>query len=78
MRLARPWHYMLGGGELLLRCLDCKKEVKLPVTNEQYARWEGGVFAQNAFPQLNAGERELIMSGTCNECFDRIFKGQEG
>lgn len=35
----------------------------LPVTEEQYSRWMNGELAQNAFPHLNADDREFIISG---------------
>lgn len=45
----------------------------LPVTPEQISRWEQGELAQNVFTQLNAEEREFIISGNTTEDWDRIF-----
>ena len=28
-------------------------------------------------PYLNAGEREILISKTCDECFDKMFPYQE-
>ena len=36
-------------------------------------RWQGGELIQNAFPYLNADEREFIMTGTPPEVWDRMF-----
>ena len=30
-----------------------------------------------AMPYLDAGERELLLSGTCGNCFDKMFGIQE-
>ena len=32
-------------------------------TPEQFARWAGGLVAQEAFPHLDAGTREFIITG---------------
>lgn len=38
-------------------------EMDLPITTEQYDRWQDGVLAQYAFPTLTASQREFIMTG---------------
>ena len=35
--------------------------------------WEDGKFIQDAMPYLTAGERELLISATCGDCFDKFF-----
>jgi hypothetical protein len=35
----------------------------LPVTGEQIANWRSGALIQNVMPQLNAGQREFLISG---------------
>ena len=35
----------------------------LDFTMPQYMAWKGGALAQDAFPQLNADEREFLMTG---------------
>lgn len=45
----------------------------LPVTPEQISRWQQGELAQNVFTQLNAEEREFIISGNVPEDWDRMF-----
>lgn len=37
--------------------------IDMPITEEQYASWRKGMLVQNAFPQLNADEREFLISG---------------
>jgi hypothetical protein len=46
---------------------------ELNVTPEQIARWEQGELAQNVFTQLNADEREFIISGNTTEDWERLF-----
>ena len=46
----------------------------LPVTEEQLdAYYDKGVLIQNAFPNLNADEREFIKSGITAEEWDEQF-----
>ena len=55
-------------------CHACHHTFELPVAYEQIVRWlTCGGYIQKAKPQLNAGERELLISGTCNSCFDKLF-----
>jgi hypothetical protein len=30
-------------------------------------------YIQDAMPYLSAGEREILISKTCDECFDKMF-----
>ncbi len=49
------------------------RTMDLPVTEEQLKRWESGELAQLAFPQLNANQREFIMTGVTQEEWDEMF-----
>ncbi len=57
------------------RCCVCGRWVALRVDAEDIARHREGVLAQVAFadrrgaPYLNPGERELFISGVCDDCF---------
>jgi hypothetical protein len=55
------------------KCVECGKGFDIPSTKEQYRRWIQGEYVQNVFPELDAGTRELLISGICNECWDNIF-----
>ena len=56
------------------QCLFCKKVIILMVVPAEYERWKSGVHAQDALVSLSAGERELLISGTCEACFDEMFE----
>jgi len=56
----------------------CHKSIELPVSNAKVKAWcEGKALIQNALPQLNADQRELLISGICGSCFDALFKEEE-
>lgn len=45
---------------------------ELNCTEQEYLAWSHGKLAQNAFKNLNADEREFIISGIDN--WDEVFK----
>ena len=53
-----------------------KVTVDLPITESQYAAWEGGALAQNAFPNLDADQREFIMTGITPDEWDKHLPGK--
>lgn len=57
-----------------VHCRDCGKEFSLAIDPADYFDWTHGKLAQRAFPYLTADERELLISGICGACFDKIFK----
>lgn len=54
-------------------CLHCKKPQTLTVSPDQFRAYETGVLIQDAFPHLDAGQREYLISGICGPCFDAMF-----
>ena len=55
----------------------CKNQVEMQVYVEDVTAWENGDLIQNAMPYLSADEREVLISGTCGPCFDRMFGSEE-
>ena len=54
-------------------CDRCDEQFILRVNLDDVERWENGELIQNALPYLSADERELMISGRCGECFDKMF-----
>lgn len=54
-------------------CQLCHEIKEVHCTDEQYQNWQDGMLIQQAMPDVPAEERDLLMSGICSECFDRIF-----
>lgn len=59
---------------LSIVCRFCGKQYDLKVRLKDVTDWRGGKYIQEAFPYLSAAERELLISKTCNSCFDKMFK----
>lgn len=46
----------------------------LDITQEQLNRWHGGELIQDVFTQLNADQREFLMTGIMPYSWDKAFK----
>lgn len=54
-------------------CVYCLANSYIEVETEKYERWRGGEFVQHVWPEMSAGDRELLISGTHSDCFDEMF-----
>lgn len=59
-------------------CPLCHKVNEVTVELHHYLDYAfGHLKAQDAFPYLSADERELIISGTCSECWNKMFGDED-
>lgn len=63
--------------KLARTCTECKKGFSIEVELNDFAKWQSGKHIQHTFPYLSPGERELLISGICGECFDKLFDNNE-
>lgn len=61
---------------MVVTCKGCGHTENISVTAAQLAAWKSGCLIQKAFPNLNASQREMIMTQTCSECWDSMFPCQ--
>ena len=54
-------------------CRMCKTEHALKVPTWKLMLYESGAKIQEAFPDLSPDDRERIISGTCPECWNKMF-----
>ena len=54
-------------------CPFCHKSHSIGVDFEDFLDWHSGVFAQVAFPYLSDEEREMVISGICPDCWNRVY-----
>lgn len=59
---------------LSITCRECEDTFNITVNYDDFVAWKNGRHAQNAFPYLNAAQRELLISGTCGDCWDDLYK----
>jgi hypothetical protein len=55
----------------------CKKEQVIKVKPKDYYAWQNGKLIQVAMPYLTAGEREMLISGVCEDCFSSLFSDDD-
>mgnify|MGYP003388263233 CR=1 FL=1 len=53
-------------------CRMCKVEHSLVVDAQDMFDWNSGKLIQEAMPYLSREQRELLISGTCGDCFDEM------
>lgn len=58
-------------------CIRCGKLHAFEVPNEGYRRWLEGERIQKALPMLTPDQREIMISGICGRCFDKMFGGDK-
>ena len=58
-------------------CRQCKESSELAVNKQDIVDWSAGKYIQDAMPYLSADERELLISGICGNCFDKMFGSEE-
>lgn len=58
-------------------CPFCGKAHEVEVFEGDYLDWQDGKLAQDAFPYLDATQREELISGLCPECQADIFGDED-
>lgn len=64
-----PHRYVFKG-----KCIGCGEIIKVAVPGEALWKYRQGARIQDAMPMLSAGEREFLISGMCDSCFNKMFK----
>lgn len=54
-------------------CKICQKRVRLAVDPQDMKRYQEGELVQKAFPYLSDDQREMLLSGWCNYCFNDML-----
>lgn len=63
---------------MLIRCRHCRESYIVPISEQEYLNWiKKGTFVQDEFPELDSNERELLISQTCGNCWNKIFNTDE-
>lgn len=58
---------------VVTQCPFCGRGNDVEVNEMDYLDWDDGKMAQDAFPYLSADEREMLISGCCPQCWDKMF-----
>lgn len=56
------------------KCWNCSKIFQVECNHKDYDSWKvDGKLIQEVMPYLRADERELLISNTCNDCWQALF-----
>lgn len=53
-------------------CTWCDKTQSITVESEEWDVYQLGALVREAFPDLNPSEREVLVSGICDSCWERM------
>ncbi len=70
-------YYVGKNNHIGVRCINCGKVIELPITKEEFLNWDGHNYIQEQFPQIASELREMLISGICPECWNKIFPPEE-
>lgn len=61
---------------LAVKCRTCGEYIYLSVREQDYNEWVGDNprHVQDVFPYLNASEREMLITQTCGDCWNKMFR----
>lgn len=58
-------------------CAVCGRQAVVDMPLAAAKAWQAGVHIQRAWPEADAGTRELLISGTHPACWDELWKDTE-
>lgn len=59
-------------------CRLCGAQIDIYAYEKDINNWQAGKeYIQNCLAYLTAGERELLLSNTCDECWKKLFPNDE-
>jgi hypothetical protein len=58
-------------------CPKCGTAHTIIVFKEDVKKYQQGALIQDAFPYMDRSVREMLISGLCSECWDKLFKKKE-
>ena len=62
-----------GDEHYAVTCQSCKGDFYFYANPKEIEAWQEGKLIQDALPRLSPNMRELLISGLCGSCFEKIF-----
>ena len=53
---------------IIKKCPFCRTQNSVDVSAVGFIRWRMGELIQRAMPELSASQREILMTGICDDC----------
>lgn len=65
-------------GNVGIECPHCHRVIELPLKERELLAWNPNeTYVQTQFPQLTPSQREMLLSGLCEECWNEIFNDED-
>lgn len=58
-------------------CYSCGTKQEVGVWPDDLLKFKSGTFAQDCFPYLQPAQREFLISGICDKCWNDMFSEEE-
>lgn len=58
-------------------CLGCGQSTWFSMSQAQYNAWKQGEHVQLIFPDWSPEDREMLISGTCPDCWEEMWAEME-
>ena len=58
-------------------CPICHRVSHIEVDQFDYFAWRNGAYIQDVMSYLSPNQRELLISGTCEDCWKRAFEDED-
>jgi hypothetical protein len=58
-------------------CTVCGEYEVWSLDRQAVTKWQEGEYIQNAFPDMSAEDRELLISGTHPACWNKLFPRED-
>ena len=69
----KPHIDVVDAETLRVTCSSCGDVTVFKLAPSDVKAWQDGKHIQNVWPMMSVDDRELLLSGTCGPCFDRMF-----
>ena len=56
-----------------VECVHCRQEQTIEAHSSDVKKWKNGMLIEDAMPYLSASDREMFISGPCDECWTSMF-----
>ncbi len=57
----------------VIRCIHCNETYDVWADPKDLSEWADGALIQSILHYLSEGERELLLSGACGICWDKMY-----
>ena len=59
------------------QCHVCWETRTLELDADSFRKWEAGALIQDVFPEMSDIDREILISGTCDPCFTKLYDDED-